>query len=92
MGGLSGLLEKMPLPGNVDPKAMAQGMDDKMLKRQVALINSMTPQERRFPKSIDGSRKRRIATGAGQAVPVATAAASRPLASGQGGRQPFRCR
>ncbi|MDG1463265.1 MAG: signal recognition particle protein, partial [Gammaproteobacteria bacterium] len=69
MGGLSGLLEKMPLPGNVDPKAMAQSMDDKLLKRQVALINSMTPKERRFPKSIDGSRKRRIATGAGQAVP-----------------------
>lgn len=69
MGGLAGLLEKMPLPGNVDPKAMAQGMDDKLLKRQVALINSMTPDERRFPKNIDGSRKRRIAGGAGQAVP-----------------------
>jgi len=69
MGGLSGLLEKMPLPGNVDTKALAQGMDDKLLKRQVALIDSMTAQERRFPKSIDGSRKRRIATGAGQAVP-----------------------
>ena len=69
MGGLSGLLEKMPLPGNVDPKAMAKGMDDKALKRRLALINSMTPQERRFPKNIDGSRKRRIAAGAWQAVP-----------------------
>jgi len=69
MGGLAGLMEKMPLPGNVDPKAMQKGMDDKVLKRQVALINSMTPQERRFPKMINGSRKKRIAAGAGLAVP-----------------------
>jgi len=69
MGGLSGLMEKMPLPGNVDQAALSKGMDDKLLNRQIAIINSMTPDERKFPKSINGSRKKRIAAGAGQAVP-----------------------
>jgi len=69
MGGLAGLMDKMPLPGNIDTKAMQKGMDEKVLSRQVALINSMTPQERRFPKMINGSRKKRIAAGAGLAVP-----------------------
>jgi signal recognition particle subunit SRP54 len=36
-----------------------------MLKHQVAIINSMTPTERRFPKTINGSRKKRIAGGSG---------------------------
>jgi len=44
-------------------------MDAKALKHQIALINSMTPRERRFPAIIDGSRKRRIAAGAGLGVP-----------------------
>ena len=69
MGGLAGLAEKLPLPGNIDAKAMQKGMDDKLLGRQVAIINSMTPQERRFPKMINGSRKKRIAAGSGLAVP-----------------------
>ena len=49
--------------------SMAGQVDEKNLRRQVALINSMTPRERRFPKIINGSRKRRIAAGAGVAVP-----------------------
>jgi signal recognition particle subunit SRP54 len=65
MGDMKGLLEKLPLPGNVNPDALAQGIDAKMLKRQVAIINSMTPAERRFPKTINGSRKKRIAGGSG---------------------------
>jgi signal recognition particle subunit SRP54 len=65
MGDMKGLLEKLPLPGNVNPEALAQGIDSKMLKRQVAIINSMTPAERRFPKTINGSRKKRIAGGSG---------------------------
>jgi signal recognition particle subunit SRP54 len=65
MGDMKGLLEKLPLPGNVNPEALAQGIDSKMLKRQVAIINSMTPGERRFPKTINGSRKKRIAGGSG---------------------------
>ena len=43
-------------------------MDTRALRRQVALIGAMTPGERRFPKSINGSRKRRIAAGSGLAV------------------------
>lgn len=68
MGDMQGLLEKLPLPGNVSPEALAQGIDTKMLKRQVAIIDSMTPGERRFPKTINGSRKKRIARGAGQQI------------------------
>lgn len=65
MGDMKSLLEKMPLPGNVDANQLAQGIDTKMLRRQVAIINSMTPGERRYPKTINGSRKKRIAAGAG---------------------------
>ncbi len=65
MGDMQGVLEKLPLPGNVDAAQLAQGIDTKMLRRQVAVINSMTPAERQFPKSINGSRKKRIAAGAG---------------------------
>jgi len=42
--------------------------DDGQLRRQIAIINSMTPGERRFPKTINGSRKRRIAAGSGVQV------------------------
>jgi signal recognition particle subunit SRP54 len=65
MGDMQGLLEKLPLPGNVNAEQLAKGIDTRMLKRQVAIINSMTPGERRFPKTINGSRKKRIASGAG---------------------------
>ncbi|MEM7283356.1 MAG: signal recognition particle protein [Pseudomonadota bacterium] len=66
MGGLSSLLDK--LPGAANLGAAAQQVDDKDIRRQIAIINSMTPRERRFPKLIDGSRKRRIAAGAGLQV------------------------
>jgi signal recognition particle subunit SRP54 len=68
LGGLEGLLDKLPLPGNLNAGQLAQKIDDKTIRRQVAIICSMTAKERRFPKTIDGSRKRRIASGAGQAV------------------------
>jgi signal recognition particle subunit SRP54 len=68
MGDMKSLFEKLPLPGNVNPDALAKGVDSKMLKRQVAIINSMTLSERRFPKTINGSRKKRIASGAGLQV------------------------
>ncbi|MDX1405200.1 MAG: signal recognition particle protein [Woeseiaceae bacterium] len=65
MGGMASMLEKLPIPGNVDP-AMLQNADNEVqFKRQIAIINAMTPEERRFPKIINGSRKRRIANGAG---------------------------
>ncbi len=62
MGGLGQLLEKMP--GQLAGKAAVP--DDRQLRHQIALIDSMTPRERRFPRIIDGSRKRRIAAGAGR--------------------------
>ncbi|MBT8097636.1 MAG: signal recognition particle protein [Woeseia sp.] len=68
MGGMAAMLEKLPLPGGVNAAAVKEGADDQQLRRQVAIINSMTPQERRFPKTINGSRKRRIAGGSGLQV------------------------
>ena len=66
MGGLASVLEKLP---GVKPEALASsGFDDRQLKRQIAIINSMTRKERRNPALIDGSRKRRIASGSGLAV------------------------
>jgi signal recognition particle subunit SRP54 len=66
MGGLASVLEKLP---GVKPEALASsGFDDGQLKRQIAIINSMTRKERRNPALIDGSRKRRIAGGSGLAV------------------------
>ncbi len=67
MGGLSALLDK--LPAQLSGAAAAPGqMDDRQIKRQIAMINSMTPRERRRPNLIDGSRKRRIAAGSGVQV------------------------
>ena len=68
MGGLGAMLEKLPIPGNVNPAALKEGANDKQIKRQIAVINSMTPGERRFPKIINGSRKKRIAAGSGQQI------------------------
>jgi len=68
MGGIGAMLEKLPMPGNIDPAALKDKTNEQQLNRQVAIINSMTPGERRFPKTINGSRKRRIATGAGMQV------------------------
>src|SRR5690606_16171300 len=62
------MLEKLPLPGNVNPEALKNSANEQQLRRQVAIINSMTPAERRFPKTINGSRKRRIAAGSGQQI------------------------
>ena len=68
MGGVGALLDKLPIPGKMNPAALKQGADETQLKRQVALINSMTPGERRFPKTINGSRRKRIAAGSGLQV------------------------
>lgn len=68
MGGIGAMLEKLPIPGNIDTAALKDKTNERQLKRQIAIINSMTPGERRFPKTINGSRKRRIATGAGMQV------------------------
>jgi len=64
MGGLSSLVDKMPGMGRLPEAAKAQ-MDDRQTRRMIAIINSMTPNERRYPDLIKGSRKRRIAAGSG---------------------------
>ncbi len=68
MGGLGAMLEKLPLPGNVNPSALKDPNNEKQIRRQIAVINSMTPGERRFPKTINGSRKKRIAAGCGLTI------------------------
>ena len=64
LGGLSSLADKLPGMGNLPAAAKAQ-LDDRQTKRMIAIVNSMTPKERRFPDTINGSRKRRIAKGSG---------------------------
>ncbi|PZN33087.1 MAG: signal recognition particle protein, partial [Proteobacteria bacterium] len=64
MGGLAALLDKLPGPLAGRAAGMPQ-VNDREIKRQVAIIRSMTPGERRYPKTIDASRKRRIAAGSG---------------------------
>jgi signal recognition particle subunit SRP54 len=67
MGGVGALLDK--LPGAVARKgAVSAVQGDRDLRRQIAIINSMTPRERRNPAIIDGSRRRRIAVGSGVQV------------------------
>jgi signal recognition particle subunit SRP54 len=64
MGGMGGLMDKLPGMGKMT-QAVQDGAGDKEVNRMVAIINSMTVQERRFPAVIKGSRKKRIASGAG---------------------------
>jgi signal recognition particle subunit SRP54 len=68
MGGLGAMLDKLPIPGNVNAAALKDGVGEQQMRRQIAIINSMTPAERRFPKTINGSRKKRIAKGCGLQV------------------------
>lgn len=67
MGGLNSLMDKLPGMGNI-PDHVKNQVNDKEIVRSIAIINSMTPQERRFPNLIKGSRKRRIALGSGTQV------------------------
>lgn len=67
MGPISKLMEMIPnMGGNVDMQALAPGEED--LRRFGAIIDSMTPDERRNPSLINGSRRRRIAMGSGTTV------------------------
>jgi len=67
MGGMAQVLDKLP-GGMAAAKGMAPGAGDKEVRRQIAIIDSMTPRERRRPEVIDGSRRRRIAAGSGVQV------------------------
>ena len=68
MGGISGLMGMMPGVAKMKNQIAAAGIDDKIIKRQVAVIDSMTRQERKNPDILKASRKKRIAAGAGLKV------------------------
>jgi signal recognition particle subunit SRP54 len=65
MGGMQGLMGMMPGMAKMKGKIDQAGLDDSLLKRQIALINSMTKKERANPALLQASRKKRIAAGAG---------------------------
>jgi len=65
MGGLSGLMGMLPGVAKMKNQMAGANLDDRMLKRQIAIIESMTPQERRNPDILKNSRKKRIAAGSG---------------------------
>ena len=67
MGGMASLMDKLPGMGQV-PEHMKNQVNDKEMGKLVAIINSMTAQERQFPAIIKGSRRRRIAMGSGTQV------------------------
>ena len=69
MGGMAALLDKLPAHMQANAAASAGAVNPKNLKRQLGIIDSMTPRERRRPDMIDNSRKRRIAAGAGVPLP-----------------------
>ncbi|GAA0198733.1 signal recognition particle protein [Kangiella japonica] len=68
MGGMAGLMDKLPGMGQIPEAAKQKVMNDKSTGRMVAMINSMTPKERARPELIKGSRKRRIANGSGTQI------------------------
>jgi signal recognition particle subunit SRP54 len=65
LGGMQGVLSMLPGVAKVKDQLSASGLDDKILTRQEAVISSMTKQERAKPDLINGSRRKRIAAGAG---------------------------
>jgi signal recognition particle subunit SRP54 len=67
LGGMGGIMDKLPGMGNMK-QAVTQQMGDKHSGKMIAIINSMTPGERRKPEIINGSRKRRIANGSGSQI------------------------
>ncbi len=65
MGGMSGLMGMLPGVAKMKNQLAQANLDETVLKRQVAIIDSMTPQERRNPDVLKHSRKKRIAAGSG---------------------------
>ena len=68
MGGMQGVMGMMPGMGKMQKAAAEAGFDDRMLRRQIALIQSMTKRERANPDLLAASRKKRVAAGAGSEV------------------------
>jgi signal recognition particle subunit SRP54 len=68
MGGIYGLLDKLPSQFQEAASKIKDEDANRMVRRTEGIINSMTPKERRNPDLIKASRKRRIAAGAGVSV------------------------
>ncbi|MCC6891067.1 MAG: signal recognition particle protein [Hyphomicrobiales bacterium] len=68
MGGMTGLMGMLPGIARMKNQLAAANLDERLLKRQMAAIDSMTPKERRNPDILKASRKKRIAAGAGVKV------------------------
>lgn len=68
MGGVSGLLSYLPGIGKIKDQLQDAGVDDKLVRRQIAVIRSMTKKERKQPAVLNASRRKRIAAGCGQQV------------------------
>ncbi|MDG1274582.1 MAG: signal recognition particle protein [Alphaproteobacteria bacterium] len=65
MGGLGGLMSMLPGIGKLQKQMAGAGVDDRSIKRQAAIIQSMTKKERKNPKTLNASRKKRVAAGSG---------------------------
>ncbi|MEZ5828471.1 MAG: signal recognition particle protein [Hyphomicrobiales bacterium] len=68
LGGMGGVLAMLPGIGKVKKQLDAANLDDRILKRQQAIIGSMTRAERKTPKLLNASRKKRVAAGSGTSV------------------------
>src|SRR5690349_5980489 len=68
MGGMTGLMGMLPGVAKMKNQIAAANLDERLLKRQIAAIDSMTPQERKHPDILKASRKKRIASGSGVKV------------------------
>src|SRR5215475_4072628 len=68
IGGVSGLMGMIPGIARMKKEIASANLDDRVVKRQVAIIDSMTPKERRQPEILKASRKKRIAAGSGTKV------------------------
>ena len=68
MGGMGSIMKMMPGIGKMAKQIEAAGIDDTVFKRQQAIISSMTRKERKTPKVLNASRKKRVAAGSGSSV------------------------
>ncbi len=68
MGGMTSMLGMLPGMGKIKKQINEANLDDKVIKRQEAIISSMTKEERKNPKLMNASRRRRIAAGSGTSV------------------------
>jgi signal recognition particle subunit SRP54 len=68
LGGMSGMMGMLPGMGKIKKQMEGVDLDNDVLKRQMAIINSMTPFEKRNPRVMNGSRRKRVAAGSGTRV------------------------